>query len=194
MIDAGFPGPFIGRDDERRGNLQNFYGLASVLLASDAAWILICEDDVTWQANAYAIICAGIPPIPTLDNFGVLSFHCTRKVSRAIETANGRKGFRLPAGIYESHAGSETWGAQALLFSHESLTMLVNTVTFRDRVRTQRTGLDSTIFGVLKDLYLRAWYLLPCLARHDLGEHNSGILEVRYDLGESPHTLRGCDY
>lgn len=182
---AGFPQPLIGDDALRLGNLQNFSALASVMLCNDADWFLICEDDVTWKPNAYAIMQSHMRAISRV-NFGALSLHCTRRVSRAIERYLTHE--RLRPGIYESLLGVYTWGAQALLFSRASLDALVNRSTFSDRVRTHRTGLDGAIFGAFKELKLRAWYLLPCLARHDLGEHNSGFAI------EQPNEGRGCDY
>lgn len=198
MLAAGFPAPVLAHDTARLGNIQNFLALASVLLCSDAEFFLISEDDVTWRPHSYELLFSrrrgkqNCIHEMSFNRFGVLSLHCTRQVSSALERAQNPRSYdvrgSLQPGVYESHLGVYTWGAQALLFSRESLCALLDSSTFCDYARTHRTGLDGAVFGTLKELELRAWYLLPCLARHDLGEHNSGILH------ETPHTSRGCDY
>lgn len=196
LHESGFPSPSSAHNDvARAGNLRAFQRVAHELITLSCAtarnWILIFEDDVTWQPDSFARLREIVHAQPRVfdDNptYGVLSLHCTRKVSHYLELSNGSERGKL-CGVYESRLGVNTWGAQALLFTRDSLYEVINSRLFSDRIRTHRTGLDSTIFGALKELRLRAWYLLPCLARHTLGETNSGL------VNGTPHELRGCDY
>jgi hypothetical protein len=177
----------------RMHELPNWYSALKSITALDADMYLMLEDDTTWQPGARSTLERWMANLRWCRaDFGALSLHCMRHVSRSLErqASNVSEG-QLPAGTYRAELGADVWGSQALLFTRASAQALLDLPAFM-QASCMRERVDAAVGRGLQLLQLDLLYLLPCLVRHDLGRRNSALYGTAGRVIDSPG--RECCY
>lgn len=178
----------------RLHDLPNYYAALKTIVALDADLYLMLEDDTTWRPDARAQLERWMGRFDWCQaDFGAVSLHCMRQVSRSIERRQRpivREG-ELPAGTYRAELGADVWGSQALLFTRASAHALLQLPAFM-QASILRERIDRAVGRGLQLLGLELLFLLPCLVRHDLGRRNSSLYGTAGRVVESPG--RECLY
>jgi hypothetical protein len=165
------------------GNKRNWIRalghLSSGMLNSE--WVMICEDDIVWQAGASTALQSDLLYLERSKNdlhmVGALSLFACRRMTKPAEDARGR--MKLGAGWHwkDMQFGKKTWGAQCLVFNREMADWLKNDATFQEYAA--REDMDKNIDLIIGECLNRQGrkilYRIPCLVDHVLGAGNSSL-------------------
>lgn len=209
---AGFTGPLMVLSDDtpnastvfgypvkynepRLGNLRNWVlALETIYSETDARWLMVCEDDITWAAGVADRLLQDLELFAQTNAYartGAQSLYCPARVSDDLERKYASR--PLKPGWYGVNHGMKTWGAQCLVFSRDQASMLLNSKslqTFLDSPRWTK-NVDAIVAECLQLVGLEIRYRIPSLVNHDLGNANSSLghkderpaLETKYFTG-----------
>lgn len=159
------------------GGLKNWCQALQLLLErTEARWLLVLEDDITWAAGARAAL---ERDLVTLEGrpVGYLSLYIARKVSREIELRKHVR--RLTPGMHQSALGEAVWGSQAYAIPRATAEALLGDPAFDDLRRNyqKNRNRDNIVSGALHRLGLPLYFRVPALVDHRLGSANSSLRE-----------------
>lgn len=178
-----------------KGNLRNWHdALDTIFHCSDADWLMICEDDITWAKGAYAALHSELSAFMVstkAKSYGMLSLFCPQRVSAYLEK---RYGLPLGSGWYGFNHGMKTWGAQCFLFSRHQAWHLLNNPYLKNYLQDPKwhKNVDAIVAECLMKVDAQIAYRIPALVDHVLGYGNSSLgykedrpgLKSRYFTGE----------
>jgi hypothetical protein len=163
----------------RLGNLRNWAKALRLLYTrGDEDWLMVCEDDITWAANAAADLMRDLESLAASRRFetaGGFSLYCPINISRNLEQqSNGR----LAEGWHRGpRKGLKTWGAQCFVFSRKQAHRLIEDRQFASFLASPKwdKNVDGIVAKCVEDLGFDLFYRIPCLVNHDLGDANSSL-------------------
>lgn len=168
------PGCEVIRNDPKLGGLKNWcQALDTLLHRTDADWLMVLEDDVTWARGAADALAQDLEGLSGRADVGYLSLYLPRYNALKME---GKKNGRLPPGIHRFNA-LNSWGSQAYVFPRPAARLLLEDVAF-DRLRRHyrpNKNRDILVSNALRRLGLKLLHRVPCLVDHDLGSGNSSL-------------------
>jgi hypothetical protein len=167
----------IIRNDPPLGGLKNWCQALQLLIErTEARWLMVCEDDITWAPGAAAPL---EHDLNMLDGrpVGYVSLYIARKVSREIEQRKQVR--RLSPGLHRSELGEGVWGSQAYVLPRTTAAALLADPTFDDLRRNyvKNRNRDGIVSGALHRMGLPLFFRVPALVSHKLGEANSSLRE-----------------
>lgn len=182
------------RNVNQLGNLRNWVlALETLFSETNAEWLMVCEDDITWASGSAAKLETELPFYSQSSSFkrtGAQSLYCPIRVSDDLER---RRGAPLHKGWHLANHGMKTWGAQCLVFSRAQAATLLHSQKLREYLAQSRyhKNVDAIVADTLLNGGLEIAYLIPCLVNHDLGDANSSLgyrddrptLRTRYFAG-----------
>jgi len=182
------------RNTKVLGNLRNWVlALETLVSETDAKWLMVCEDDITWAKGSAAALSHDLElfeKAATYSRAGALSLDCPVRVSNDLER---RRGAPLRPGWYLLNHGMKTWGAQCLVFERSRAVDLLKSDSLQHFINTPRwtKNVDAIVAECLLNAKLDIAYRIPCLVDHDLGDANSSLgykddrpaLKTRYFTG-----------
>jgi GR25 family glycosyltransferase involved in LPS biosynthesis len=183
------------RNPTRLGNLRNWAAaLSYIFTRTDAPYLMVCEDDITWAEHAYSALMMDLQAYAqsqSIKRTGAISLYCPIRMSNDIEAMNGP----LKRGWYHSpRRGMKTWGAQCLLFTRRHAHDLLSDPRFNEYLKTPKwtKNVDGIVAQCINERDLFIAYRIPCLVDHDLGDGNSSLgyandrpnLKTKYFTGQ----------
>ena len=159
--DTSLPGTI--RNDPPLGGLANWWAALDVLLATDAAWLMILEDDVIWAAGSAEALARDLATLEGNPAVGLLSLY--------VHPSMGRHLARKRPGLHRLDKGYDARGSQAYVLPRAAAERLAA----GDRSWHRNRNRDQVICGRLQDIGLGQWYRLPGLVNHSLGSGNSSL-------------------
>lgn len=148
--------PTIRHNNElRRGVMGNWrHCLAWLLDNTNEPYLLVCEDDVVYNARARAMLNSFLSRYP--DGFGYASLYTP---SRDLDLAAGRLGW------LSWNRGRDTWGTLAMCFNRQSAHTVLGYAPLRDE--NQLTGnTDAIVAECFRSRDIPCFYHSPSLADH----------------------------
>lgn len=184
-------GCVVTRNDPPLDGIKNWCRACRALLdETDAQWLMVLEDDVTWARGAAEALYRDLESLDPATT-GYLSLYLCRHVARFIRREKHvqvlSRGFHNAAGM-----GARCWGSQAYVLSRQSAERLLADGIFKTMVQVRWKNRDLLVSGTLSRLGFRLLYRVPCLVDHRLGSANSSLtkkgvmpdLQTDYFTGE----------
>ena len=170
----------LRRNDPPLGGLKNWAAaLETLVQESNAAWLLVLEDDILWARGAAKALARDLEGLDRRcrERVGYVSLYLSRKVSREIERTRQRK--PLAAGLWQTSMAGECWGSQAYCVPRETAVALLRDPKFDDLRRNyvKNRNRDNIVSGCLAAMGLRLYYRVPSLVNHQLGSANSSLAD-----------------
>lgn len=168
-------GVFNVKNEVKLGNKLNWDRALSLLVAQGDPddWLMVCEDDIVWQAGAAEILDRDLSSLVAarkLVNVGALSLYAPRKHTKdAGPLGDGWHWDKM-------QHGRKTWGAQCLLFRYAQALALQNHEGYRSFMvnAAMDKNIDLIIGTVLNNAGRNILYRIPCLVDH-IGAGNSSL-------------------
>lgn len=178
---------------QRLGGLKAWvYALTWLVQETEAEWLAVLEDDITWAPGAREALIRDLITLEERGDTGYLSLYLCLHNSTRIEYALNTR--QLPPGIYEGKLGWSTWGSQALVLPRSTAKDLLKYRHFKEFVEgyAKNRNRDAVVSRYLKQLGYRTLFRVPCLVNHELGAMNSALgdkpfrpqLETKYWTGK----------
>lgn len=141
--------------------------LETLLYTTSEPWLLMLQDDTTWQTGAAAALEARRKALAPF-----WSLYVDKTVATHLEASHGRP---LAPGAYYSRLGHQSGGALAYGFWRPFAERLVGDPGFREDVETHERGIDRWVPKAALSLghALQVW--VPSLVTHTLGSGNSSM-------------------
>lgn len=161
------------RNDPPLDGLKNWcHALRTLLTDTDADWLMVLEDDVTWAPGSAEALDRDLLELDPSDT-GYLSLYLCRHVSKEIKREQLVR--NLKPGIYATQMGSRCWGSQAYVLPRTSAERLLASHNFMKYAAIRKKNRDILVSGELLRMGLALRYRVPCLVNHDLGSANSSL-------------------
>lgn len=178
---ATLPRVSVIRNEIHLGNKRNWTRALQLLThgAKPGDWLMVCEDDIVWQVNAYADLAFDLKVMGMsnrLHMVGALSLFTCRRMSKAAENTRGSK--LSPGWHWENmQFGRKTWGAQCLLFNTDMADWLLYNKDFKNYQADESMdkNIDLIVGECLNRSGRKIMYRVPCLVDHRLGYGNSSL-------------------
>ena len=173
---AGFDQPItLMEDAEKIGPLPTWGRTLAMLLNTDADFLMILQDDVTWAAGSRKVLEREIETMgERAKSAGLLSPFLVNKIGREFTRRN-----LLKTGWHASELGYASGGALCYVLPRKSAETLVADETYQEFMRTRPRNIDRLIPGRLSELGLACLFRYPSLINHRLGSGNSSIKEKK---------------
>lgn len=168
-------GSVLHLNASRQGNLRNWVNACRWLLQNTTSqWLVICEDDITWAANAVSPLTQELLGW-SRSRTGMISLYLPRRMSKLLESVYGTS--RLSSGYYGIRFGRKLWGAQCLVFAREQAEALLACGYFQNVLSdaSKQINVDAHIGESMLLREMDIVYRVPCLVDHILGDNNSSI-------------------
>lgn len=164
----------ITRNDPPLDGIKNWYKACRTLLdETDAPWLMILEDDVTWANGAAQALYRDLESLDPATT-GYVSLYLCRMVERFIRREKHVQ--RLDRGMHNAAAmGGRCWGSQAYVLPRRSAERLLADGMFKNMVQVRWKNRDLLVSGTLSRLGYKLLYRVPCLVDHRLGSANSSL-------------------
>jgi len=164
----------ITRNDPPLDGIKNWVKACQTLLEeTQAQWLMILEDDVTWANGAAEALYRDLESLDP-DTTGYLSLYLCKQVSRHIQREKHLR--PLPRGMHNAATmGGRCWGSQAYVLPRQAAKVLLADGIFRKMVQVRWKNRDLLVSGTLSRLGLKLLYRVPCLVNHELGSANSSL-------------------
>ena len=170
---VGDSGSLVLRNEPPLDGIKNWCHAARTLLReTDADWLMLLEDDVTWAPGAAVALEADLRQLDP-DKTGYLSLYLCRHVSKEIQREQRTP--KLKPGMYATGMGPRCWGSQAYVLPRKSVERLLADHHFQRNVAVKWKNRDLLVSGTLHRLGLEIRYRVPCLVHHKLGSANSSL-------------------
>jgi len=163
------------------GNLRNWVmALRSIYERTEAAWLMVCEDDITWAAKSAPALAKDLALFSVGANqwrtpVGGLSLYLPIRISKKRERTKGR----IPNGWHHEglQFGSSSWGAQCMVFTRAQAGLLLNDRLLFRYINDPRwnKNVDAIIGDCIHHAGKTILYRVPCLVDHVLGDANSSL-------------------
>lgn len=157
------------------GNLRNWHrALSTIYHDTDADWLMVCEDDITWCPGARDALeqdLRGLHKAMAMGKVGGLSLYLPRRHYKGL--APLERGWHSQ-GLQK---GKGAWGAQCLLFTRPQARSLLGDLQFDAFLSDSRwnKNVDAIVSRCINDRGLDLLYRVPCLVNHSLGDGNSSL-------------------
>lgn len=168
-------GVFNVKNEVRLGNKLNWDRALSLLIsqAEDTDWLMVCEDDIVWQAGAAVALDHDLDMLIEsrgLVNIGALSLYAPRKHTN--EAGKLRDGWHWD----KMQHGRKTWGAQCMVFRHAQALSLQNSEAYRGYMLDTKMdkNIDVVLGASINAAGRNILYRIPCLVNH-IGAGNSSL-------------------
>ena len=162
---------------ERRGNFKNWvHALGSLLALSTDEWLMVCEDDIAWAADAAATLEHDLSTFNREGMAGAISLYCPIRMSKVLEK-DYSSGRTLPQGWYGARLGRSTWGAQCMVFHRVwAMNLLADKIllAFLADPRWDK-NVDALVAETINRKGREVVYRIPCLVDHTFGDGNSSL-------------------
>lgn len=163
------------RNEPKLGGLKNWcQALETLLQRTDADWLMVLEDDVTWASGAAQALERDLAVLSERQDIGYLSLYLPRWNARRME--HRAKG-RLTPGFHVYDADN-SWGSQAYVISRPVAERLLAKGGKFDNYRrnyTPNKNRDTLVSRCLQKMGLKLLHRVPCLVDHKLGSGNSSL-------------------
>lgn len=167
-------GCVVKRNDPPLDGIKNWYkACQSLVEETDASWVMILEDDVTWVNGAAEALYRDLDAV-NAESTGYVSLYLCRRVAKFIHSDQHAK--KLQPGLHNAAGfGARCWGSQAYVLPRASAKRLLADGIFRKAVQVRWKNRDLLVSGTLSRLGLKLLYRVPCLVSHELGSANSSL-------------------
>ncbi len=162
---------------ERIGNLKSWAYALHTLLATEARFLCIMQDDITWARNSAEVLSRELAEMGAMaDGAGYLSLYVHPFHEREFAQGNPRARWR---NWVQSSRGRKSAGAQCYLIPRQAALKLASYPSFKMICAKRDHNDDAVVSGCFYNMGLPMWFRIPGFVNHALGSGNSAIFPAK---------------